>query len=178
MEKEIDEQKEKVAENTFDPEQSLKWFWFIILFVLVFIIGPIVYIFTKRKYKAVLQKEYGVNPYVFNGWIKTFCPEDISQKYVGQKIKTIQAQDVYKSLGKPDDCPKYTHNRKIISKEDLRRAYNISDATLRRDIKKIVNCEEQIGMSLQTYKDLHKFPPSKMILICQYLEENNRKRKI
>lgn len=178
MEKEIDEQKEKAAENTFDREQSLKWFWFIILFVLVFIIGPIVYIFTKRKYKAVLQKEYEVNPYVFNGWIKAFCPEEISQKYVGQKIKTIQASDVYSYLGKPGNCPQYSHNRKIISKDDLRRAYEISESTLRRDIKKAVNLEEQIGMSLQTYKDLHKFPPSKMVLICQYLEEKGRKRKV
>ena len=172
--------KEKNIEEDKPPrnsEQPIAWYQFILLFILI-AVSAIFYFFTKKEYKAVLHKRYGVTPYIFNKWIELFCPEEIVQKYVGQKVKTVLTADIYRYLGKPDSYPCFTQDRKITSKDDFQRAYNISLSTLTRDIKKIEDPENTIGMSIGNYKTLQSFPPSKMILICKYLEGQGRKRRV
>lgn len=164
------------------PEEGLRFYWVAFLIVLAFIAIAIgawySSLFEHKKTKSELQKEYEVEPYVLSKWMLNFCPKEISQKYVGQKVKKVMPSEIYEYLGKPNTYPYFSHDRKIITKNHLRRAYNISASTLMRELKKIDIPEDIIGMSLQTYKDLNSFPPSRMILICQYLEEKGRKRRI
>lgn len=179
-----EESKDKNLRDSLDDisEEGLRYYWVAFLIVLVFIAIAIgawySSLFEQKKTKSELQKEYEVEPYVLSKWILNFCPEQISQKYVGQKIKKVKPSEIYEYLGKPNAYPHFSHNRKIITKDYLRRAYNISASTLMRELKKIEVPEEVIGMSLHTYKNLNSFPPSKMTLICKYLEEQGRKRQI
>jgi len=140
------------------------------------------HLYPEKKYKSEVAEDYGVSKYTISKWTESFCPTEVVQKYVGERIQKITLKDIEPHLGKPSDIPFYFKGGKvktqIISKDDLWKAYhNMSDRTLLRRIKAIENPMETIRMSHETYLSLKSFPPSKMNLICNYLESLGYKRK-
>lgn len=142
-------------------------------------------LYPEEKYKSEVAKDYGVSKYHLSKWIKSLCPIEVVQKH-GGKTQKILLKDIEPHLGKHTEIPTYSIKggiegrieKQIIKKEDLWKAYeDMSDSTLYRIIKAIENPIETIGMSRKTYSSLKSFPPSKMNLICDYLESLGYERK-
>jgi len=142
------------------------------LLILFLIIVFFRIIFPTKKCKSKVASEYGISKYTLSRWIEFFCPQEIAKKYVGKKIQYVQIFDVYTYLGRPYAFPEYFKCGQltpIMTKDDLLRAFDISCSKLNRIIKKIENPIDIIGMDMETYKSLKRFPPSKIRKIYNYL---------
>lgn len=128
------------------------------------------YTFSKKSHKSKLARAYHVRNETLNKWIKLLGKPEIKEKYKGSLAKKVIVRYYTESFGKPSDRPKYKGSY-IVSKEDIWISTDYGDSTVYKKIMALENPEKVIGMSLDTYGKLEKFPPKHVKLILKFLNK-------
>ena len=147
-------------------------FWLILPFVALIIAFIISWWQSRPINKSALAKRYGVSVDVLMKWVKLFCPAHIVEEYVGSKKQKINPGLIAKYLGSAGHYPKDKKGRIITDPFTIQRAFNICKDSLRRHLKAVENPEQEIGMSLATYKRIHNFPPKYSLLLVNSPYQN------
>ena len=160
MNKKVNDSKNDSTENEsllFDPSKMTTRMLFVIAILVAaysffrqwYLLG---YKPNKIKTKSRLAKAYGVSTITLMIWIEKFCPEDISKKYVGDRINNVRIGDIYPYLGMP------IHNVST-SKKELAIRCLLSKSSLRRKLSQSADFEETIKLSLKEYNQMKFVPP-------------------
>ena len=127
------------------------------------------FIFSKKVSKGDLAKEYGVENKILMKWLKLFGSSDGIAMYHGTQIKKVKRTYFTAFLGEPGSGPKYK-DKPIVRKDDIWRAVDSNETTVREKLIALEQPEEVIGMSYSTYKSLSYIPPVYMTKIVTFLK--------
>ena len=158
-----------MTEKTNDFSENPSHLWVVLFFFIAFLFS-VIYCYSPLVNKSALAKSYGVSVRTLMKWVKLFCPKITTEYYVGSKKQKVRLKSITQHLGKAADYPKDGKGRILNNRIAIQKAFNIGQDTLARHINKLEEPEQQIGMTLATYKQLHQFPPKYSLLLVDTVQ--------